>query len=427
MADQARQPSLRDTTSPHGGPSTPTQTYGANFSAWWTEHANQTYGANFSAWWTKHANQTYGANQTNGPVLPPMVALRSGPPTDNQSKSELIRIAPADYGDGKGSLSGADRPGAREISNTVSKQDGNTVNQKGASDLFWGWGQFLDHDITLTETNKHDSANIPVPKGDAKLDPFSTGKAEIPFERTDSITDGKGVRQQLNTITSAIDGSQVYGSTDTQTDKLRSFTGGKLKTSGDNLLPTDEKGNFMAGDKRVNEQPGLTSLHTLFMREHNRMADQIAKANPSWGDSKIFDTARKNVTHKIQSITKNEFLPTLLGSNSPTGKSGYNPHADPRISNSFSAAGYRFGHSLVSPTIPIEQADGSTKHVALMDAFMNPGIVKKNGIDGILGGQSKQTSQALDPAVIEDLRSALFGPSRCRRNGSCGAEHPAWS
>lgn len=56
---------------------------------------------------------------------------------------------------------------------------------------------------------------------------------------------------------------------------LRSFTDGKLRTSEGNLLPRDEHGLFLAGDERANENSLLLSYHTLFMREHNRLCDEI--------------------------------------------------------------------------------------------------------------------------------------------------------
>jgi hypothetical protein len=42
------------------------------------------------------------------------------------------------------------------------------------------------------------------------------------------------------------------------------------------------------GDQRVNEQPGLGVLHTLWNREHNRLARELLKINPHWNDEMVF-------------------------------------------------------------------------------------------------------------------------------------------
>ena len=70
---------------------------------------------------------------------------------------------------------------------------------------------------------------------------------------------------------------------------------------------------FIAGDERVNEQIHLTVLHTLYVREHNKMATELAKLNPHWNDEKIYQETRHIVAAAVQHITINEFLPTLLG------------------------------------------------------------------------------------------------------------------
>ena len=44
---------------------------------------------------------------------------------------------------------------------------------------------------------------------------------------------------------------------------------------------------------RANEQAGLTAMHTLFMREHNRLADKIAAINPLFSGEEIYQQARK--------------------------------------------------------------------------------------------------------------------------------------
>lgn len=55
-------------------------------------------------------------------------------------------------------------------------------------------------------------------------------------------------------------------------------------------LPTIDAA-FIAGDVRANEVLPLTAMHTLFMREHNRLADEIAGKNPGLNDEEIYQRA----------------------------------------------------------------------------------------------------------------------------------------
>ncbi|MCP5438217.1 MAG: hypothetical protein H6960_08680 [Chromatiaceae bacterium] len=82
-------------------------------------------------------------------------------------------------------------------------------------------------------------------------------------------------RQQTNAVTAFIDASQIYGSSKEAADGLRYFSGGKLKMSDDMLHM--EGGAFVSGDERAREQVGLTSMHTLFNREHNRLAAELER------------------------------------------------------------------------------------------------------------------------------------------------------
>ncbi len=223
----------------------------------------------------------------------------------------FLRTVPAEYADGKSAPAGSDRVSARTISNLVSAQTTEAKDSRGLSAFIYAWGQFIDHDIDLTPTGStNESLPITVPKGDTSFDPQSTGTKTISLTRSlfDAATGTNNARQQINAITAYIDGSMVYGSSEEVANSLREFSGGRLLTSAGNLLPQKD-GSFIAGDVRVNENPELTAMQTLFMREHNRVATELAKSNPFWNDERLYQEARRVVIGEIQSITYNEFLP----------------------------------------------------------------------------------------------------------------------
>ena len=337
---------------------------------------------------------------------------------------ELIRLAEADYADGISDPAGEDRVSAREVSNSIAAQDESVLNDRNLTDFVWIWGQFLDHDIDLTEgATPEEAFDIEVPTGDVHFDPFGTGVAEISLNRSvyvDGEDSSDGLRQQLNEITAFIDGSVVYGSDQERADALRTFEGGLLKTSDGDFLPFNEEGLpnaggtsdtlFLAGDIRANENVALTSMHTIFVREHNRIATELANEDPRLTDEEVYQAARATVRAQIQAITYNEFLPALFGSDALSEYAGYNSDVNPNIANEFSTAAYRFGHSLLSPELQLVDAEGNSVTIGLSSAFFRPDQVAELGIDSILRGASTQLAQELDVQVIDDVRNFLFGP-----------------
>ncbi len=329
--------------------------------------------------------------------------------------AELLRLAPAGF-DGFGEvMAGDDRPNPREISNIVVRQTDPMPNENGLSDMFWVWGQFLDHDIDLTEGGTVEAAAIPVPVNDPYFDPFGTGDAAIGFFRADPM-EGSGdtsVRAYENQITAFIDGSNIYGSSEEALELLRD-EGGRLQIAADGLLLPDGVGGVLTGDIRAAENVALTSMHTLFVREHNWWADNLAGRFPRLSDDEIFDQARARVEAEMQAVTFNEFLPALLGEDVVPEYSGYDPAINPGIAVEFSTAAYRLGHTLLSPEIERRSEDGSViaaGDLALRDAFFNVAEIEANGgIDPILRGVSEGMAQAYDPYMVEDVRSFLFGP-----------------
>ncbi len=329
----------------------------------------------------------------------------------------LIRMSPIDYSDGISTPAGADRPSAREISNHLSNDNGvSTHNERGVSAFVYIWGQFIDHDISLTEPQKDgESFAIEVPSGDLHFDPTNSGTVTIPFMRSQfdpsTGTSLENPRTQFNAITSYIDGSMVYGSDSVTSENLRTFTGGRMTIGDNGLLPMDDKGEVIAGDIRASENISLTSIHTLFVREHNFLANKIAVANPELSDEEIFQQARAIVIAEIQAITFNEFLPAVLGDRSISNYDGYDPTVDPSVAHEFSTAAFRFGHSTLNDHIEFLDNDGRSVQagVTLAQAFNRPVMLEETGIDAILKFDSSIRSMELDLQVVDSLRNMLFG------------------
>lgn len=361
-------------------------------------------------------------------------------PSWGQANTPLLRNTNSDYNDGTSEPRGGNPSSivsARSVSNAVSAQSGEVLDPNGASDMLWLWGQFLDHDIDLTGgAEPAESFNIPVPTGDPFFDPFSTGAQEIPLSRS-AFQNVAGVREQVNQITAYIDASNVYGSDVSRSNALRAMDGsGKLLVGNNDLLPLNTGGFpnapdtsgvfFFAGDVRANEQISLTAMHTLFVREHNRLADEImlklnngdveinqafTESGLSKGDF-VYQSARFVVGAQLQHITYNEFLPILLGPNALPAYTGYDDSVNAQIDNEFSTAAYRVGHTMLSSFLQRVNEDGTQSFpLELRFAFFNPtNLQASEDLDNILRGMAVGRAQKVDTLVVDDVRNFLFGP-----------------
>ncbi len=352
--------------------------------------------------------------------------------------TQLARIAGTAYDDGfstpRGGLLGPTPPNPalpnpRDISNMVVAQTIMLPNNHSMTDWVFQWGQFVDHDLDLTNAaDPPEDFNIPIPFGDPQFDKNSTGTQVMGFQRSKyDLATGTGPgnpRQQINDVTSYLDASMVYGSDTTRANFLREHAGGRLLTSAGNLMPLNAFGQpnatggqpanqfYLAGDVRANEQVGLTAVQTLFVREHNRLADQIA-TTVGGTDDEIYERARKLVGAEIQAITYNEFLPALLGSYAPSVYSVYDPGQNAAILNEVSTALYRVGHTMLSPNLMRMQNDGTEAPggpMGLQHAFFLPqSLAGTNELDYLLKGLASDQQQDVDMHMVDDVRNFLFG------------------
>ena len=345
--------------------------------------------------------------------------------------AELIRLTPVRYADGVGELAAG--PNVRAISNALAVQDPATFGQNpgNLSSFFWQFGQFLDHDLSVTPENHADPRPIAAPAGD----PTFTPAHFISFDRSEAVagtgTGAGNPRQFANAITTWIDGSNVYGSDATRQAALRDTdpATGRLAVGADGFMPRNLTGLanaggdanptlFLAGDIRANEQSGLTATHEVFTRYHNVIADGLRADNPGWTGDEVYETSRAIVGGTLQRITYDEWLPSLFAGSGRGLESyaGYDATVDPRLSAEFTTAAFRFGHTMLNRNLLRLNADGSeyvgpdgTGHLNLFGSFFQPDrITEVGGLDALVRGLVGQEANALDTMVVEDIRSLLF-------------------
>ncbi|KAM7416724.1 hypothetical protein PAMA_018670 [Pampus argenteus] len=398
------------------------------------------------------------------------------------SNIAFTRWLPAEYQDKISLPRGWDRdvtinnhilPLVREVSNRLLRTSISEVESDPLyTHLVTIFGQFTDHDLTFTPhspsiisfSNGIDCDKscdrtepcfpIKFPEGDPRLArhpeecmPFFRSTAACGSGNTGHIFGASNARQQLNTLTAFIDVGQVYGSDDAKARFLRDLTNDKgllrvnaqYTDNGRDLLPfTNMQSNmcssrrritndsnaeevpcFTAGDDRSNENIGLTSVHTLLMREHNRLALALANLNPQWNGERLYQEARKIMGGYFQVLTFRDYLfhivgPDFIASQLSTYP-GYDESVDPSISNVFATAAYRFAHVMVQPFMfrldehYQEHSDFPTP--VLHKAFYAPWrILFEGGVDpvlrGLVGRQAKLNTQ--NHMISDELRDRLF-------------------
>ena len=173
----------------------------------------------------------------------------------------------------------------------------------------------------------------------------------------------------------------------------------------------------------MNEQPGLTMMHTLMVREHNDLASRLAVINPHWDKERVFQETRRIVGALIQHITFHEFLPRVLGRDQmvkfeldlqKTGYyKGYRPQCSELIFNEFATAAFRFGHSLIRSNFTLMTEDdmetGKGKNIPLRDVFENPELIRSGVVlDNLVRGIVMSPMEEMDNKIAEDVANHLF-------------------
>ncbi|KAF2367818.1 hypothetical protein FHG87_001410 [Trinorchestia longiramus] len=389
-------------------------------------------------------------------------------PDWGQAATPFFRLLPPVYSDGFSSFrtakDGVPLPSPRNLSvATIVHRDD---VYEDYTLYIMQWGQFLDHDLTHTPITKGaDKSDITccvagsirpphqlhpecqpivIPAEDPFYGPF--GQRCMEFVRSMPAIRKEckfGPREQMNQITSYLDASNVYGSSAEEMQELREFKGGRMKATvrgNRHLLPPNvhdaecdspmpDRPCFGAGDTRVNEQPNLAAMHTVWMRQHNLVAQTLALLNPSWSDEIVFQEARRIIGAQMQHITYNEYLPIVLGRHfvetfglipEKEGYSNsYDPNEEATVSNAFATAAFRYGHTLIDSKVQGYSRFGTKElGMKLSSVQFSPFFLYDAGAhDALIRGLAIQPSQKFDNFFSEELTNHLFA-----RNNSFGMD-----
>jgi len=231
--------------------------------------------------------------------------------------------------------------------------------------------------------------------------------------------------------------------------------------------------HFVCGDGRCNENIALTTIHTLFHAEHNRLTDiakrvvldsgdlaflnewlegpdlaafpawaglpfsvadsslanqattaaAIAALNLNWDGERIFQTARFGTEMQYNRIVFDEFSPTLSGLKDVF--EGFNTVLHPSITAEFSQSVYRFGHSMLTETVDRFDADFNLVNgpqLGLFEAFLNPlalyeyddvtggyTLTPEEGAGAVIRGITRTVANEIDEFMTGAMQNNLVG------------------
>ncbi|XP_073819584.1 chorion peroxidase [Musca autumnalis] len=347
--------------------------------------------------------------------------------------------------------------GAREISRIL-LGDSDRPHPK-YNLLLMQFGQFIAHDVTQSSSvrlERGESIQCCAPNNRGVLPPEQRHFACMPIsvEPHDEFYANFGIRcmnfvrlslapntdcratfgKQRSKVTHFLDASPVYGSSLETARELRLFKGGKLRMFNDfgrDMLPlTNDRsacGNddpsmtcFKSGDGRTNQIISLVVLHILFAREHNRIADILSQINPRATDELLYQEARRIVIAEMQHIIYNEYLPLVIGPMQMKRfrltpqhhgySTDYSADINPAITNAFSGAAFRMGHSSVDGKFHIQQQRGHADEIIhIPDVMFNPSRMRlRTFLDDMLGTMMHQPMQRVDSAITQGLSRFLF-------------------
>ncbi len=300
-------------------------------------------------------------------------------------------LPPADFGDDDAqSMTALHNLGAAMVSGEDVPKDGPDAEESGIPAAYTYLGQFIDHDLTFDPASSLQRQNDP-----------------------DALIDFRTPRFDLDSVYGRGPDDQPYLYADGRLFQLGGvLTGnalGQALNAHDLPRSSATPARAIIGDPRNDENVIVSQFQGLFLRFHNK----VATDNPSMS----FSDVQQEVRFHYQWLLLNDFLGTVVshevlhdvlphlseGSNvrlHPPRLLFYQFHNDMFMPLEFSAAAYRFGHSMVRPGYRLNDDAGPFAIFPLADLPGDPGLT---------GFHEFPRNWAIDWGRFLDLEPRPFG------------------
>jgi len=343
-----------------------------------------------------------------------------------------------------GNPSFLDMPNSRLVSRVMVKRT--ITDEPDASNdttvMLMTFGQVVDHDMQLTPLRDTESGQfmdccapankdhvdccpIEVPEGDLFFG-IENRPDCLPFLRSKLFEhQGNSCRKLAdvgNANTAYLDLSFLYGSDEETALNIRSTDEGQgllkiqVDSRGRHYPHISPDGVMVFADARGDVHAGFTLLHSIFLRNHNRLAKELRQQNPDWNDENLYQEARKINGALLQHITYTQYLDTLLGKGNNVTvplneghENYYDKTADASVMMIFSTAAFRL-HTQVSGSFQLKDENHTVVATApLKELFHRPHtLLVDNTYDQLLRGQSSQSVQDFNNVYTEQMTEWLF-------------------
>ncbi|WP_085725895.1 peroxidase family protein [Pseudomonas sp. R37(2017)] len=278
------------------------------------------------------------------------------------------------------------------------------------------------------------------------------GNRANPISLANAVSTGHGFLDDIaHNAAPVVVGGVLQADADTTVGNAQPVDG-----AGNNLTYDNEllDAHYIAGDGRVNENIGLTTVHHVFHSEHNRLVQQSkdtilasgdlaflnewlvddVTAIPTtaaeiaalvWDGERLFQAAKFGTEMQYQHLVFEEFARTIQPQvDEFLAPNGYDTSINPAILAEFAHVVYRFGHSMLTETVDRFDPDfnplltdptNPDSQLGLIAAFLNPlafagsGLTADQAAGAIVRGVTRQVGNEIDEFVTEALRNNLLG------------------